>query len=152
VKVPLLQYIPMAWAPYFMAAQSPEAARRTLRRLTEGHMTDLQHKHTVRVETWMRAACMRSGPIGANRYRSKLHMTWVAHRAVLDRSMARWATRKLAPFLTVPVVAPPPVAPAIVPPVRAGGALPPPMIGGGGGFGAPYEARSSMSVFAWRVD
>ena len=27
VKVPLLQYIPMAWAPYFMAAQSPEAAR-----------------------------------------------------------------------------------------------------------------------------
>jgi hypothetical protein len=29
VKVPLLQYIPMAWAPYFMAAQSLEAARRT---------------------------------------------------------------------------------------------------------------------------
>jgi len=30
VKVPLLQYIPMAWAPYFMAAQSPEVARRTV--------------------------------------------------------------------------------------------------------------------------
>jgi hypothetical protein len=107
VKVPLLQYIPMAWAPYFMAAQSPEAARQTLRRLTEGHMTDLQREHTVHLETWMRAAWMRSGPIVANRYRSKLHMTWVAHRAVLDRSMARWATRRLAPFLTVPVVAPP---------------------------------------------
>jgi hypothetical protein len=100
VKVPLLQYIPTAWTPYFMAAQSPEAACRTLRRLTEGHMTDQQREHTVRLETWMRAACMRSGPIGANRYRSKLHMTWVVHRAVLDRSMARWATRRLALFLT----------------------------------------------------
>ncbi len=78
VKVPLLQYIPMAWTPYFMAVQSPEAARRTLRQLTEGHMTDQQREHTVRLETWMRAACVRSGPIGANRYRSKLHMTWVA--------------------------------------------------------------------------
>jgi hypothetical protein len=52
-------------------------------------MTDQQRKHTVRLEIWMRAACMRLGPIGANRYRSKLHMTWVAHQAVLDRSMAR---------------------------------------------------------------
>jgi hypothetical protein len=66
VKVPLLQYILMAWTPYFMAAQSPEAARRTLRQLTEGHMTDQQREHTVRLETWMRAACMRLGPIGAN--------------------------------------------------------------------------------------
>ncbi len=24
MKVPLLQYIPVAWAPYFMAAQSPD--------------------------------------------------------------------------------------------------------------------------------
>ena len=144
VKVPLLQYIPMAWTPYFMAAQSPEAARRTLQRLTEGHMTDQQREHTVRLETWMRAACMRSGPVGANRYRSKLHMTWVAHRAVLDRSMARWATRRLAPFLTVPVVAPPQAAPVIVPPIGAGGAMPPPMAGGGGGFGGPpYEARET---------
>jgi hypothetical protein len=31
VKVPLLQNILMVWAPYFMAAQLPEAARRTLR-------------------------------------------------------------------------------------------------------------------------
>jgi hypothetical protein len=79
----------MAWAPYFMAAQSPEAARRTLRRLTEGRITEQQREHTVRLETWMHAACMRSGPIGANRYRSKPNMTWVTHRAMLDRSMAR---------------------------------------------------------------
>ena len=97
VKVPLLQYVPMARAPYFMAAQSPAVARRTLRRLTEGNVTALQHQHTARLETWMRAACMRSGPVGANRYRSKLHMTLVVHRAVLDRSMTRWATRRLAP-------------------------------------------------------
>jgi hypothetical protein len=142
VKVPLLQYIPMAWAPYFMAAQSPEAARRTLRRLMEGHMTDQQREHTVRLETWMLAACMHSGPIGANCYRSKLHMTWVAHRAVLDRSMARWATRRLAPFLRVPVVAPPLAAPVIVPPIGAGGAVPPPGWGGWSG-GPPYEARET---------
>ncbi len=107
-------------------------------------MTDQQREHTVRLETWMRAACMRLGPMGANRYRSKLHMTRVAHRAVLDRSMARWATRRLAPFLTVPVVAPPQAAPVIVLPIGAGGAMPTPMAGGGGGFGGPpYEARET---------
>ncbi|KAI2496731.1 hypothetical protein MHU86_17778 [Fragilaria crotonensis] len=144
VKVPLLQYVPMAWAPYFMAAQSPEAARRTLRRLTEGNMTDLQRQHTTRLETWMRAACMRSGPIGANRYRSKLHMTWVAHRAVLDRTLGRWATRRLAPFLTAPVVVPPPAAPIIAPPVFGEGAAMLPQMGGGGGFGGPpYEGRET---------
>ncbi len=47
VKVSLLQYVPRAWAPYFLAAQSPEAARRTLHRLTEGNMTDLQRQHTA---------------------------------------------------------------------------------------------------------
>ena len=115
VKVPLHQFIPMAWTPYFMAAKSPEAARRTLRRLTEGHLTDQQREHTVHLETWMHAACMRSGPIGANRYRSKLHMTWVAHRAVLDWSMARWETHRLAPFLTLPVVAPPQAVQSLLP-------------------------------------
>ncbi len=70
VKVPLLQYIPMAWTPYFMAAQLPEAARWTLRQLTEGHMTDQQRGNTIRLETWMRAVCMRSWPVGANRYRT----------------------------------------------------------------------------------
>ena len=57
----------------------------------------------MRLKTWMRAACMRLGPFGANRYRSKVHMTWVAHRAVRDRSMTCWETRRLAPFLTVSV-------------------------------------------------
>ena len=145
VKVPLLQYVPMAWAPYFIAAQSPEVARRTLRRLTEGNLTDLQRQHTARLETWMRAACMRSGPVGANRYRSKLHMTWVVHRAVLDRSMTRWATRRLAPFLTAPaVVPPPPAAPAIALPGGAAGVAMHPPPGGAGGFGgAPYEGRET---------
>ena len=143
VKVPLLQYVPMAWAPYFMAAQSPEAARRTLRRLTEGNMTEQQRGHTTRLEMWMRAACMRAGAVGANRHRSKLHMTWVAHRAVLDRSMTRWATRRLAPFLTVPVTAPPLVMPVGIPPAMAGGVLPPPIGGGGGVGGPPYEGRET---------
>ena len=136
VKVPLLQYIPMAWAPYFMAAQSPEAARRTLRRLTDGNSTEQQQEQTARLETWVRAACMRSGPVGANRYRSKLHMPWVPHRAVLDRTIARWATRRLVPFLTVPVIAPPLYG-------RGGAGLPPMDRGGGFGGGAPYEGRET---------
>ena len=70
VKVPLLQYTPMAWTPYFMAAQLPEAARWTLRQLTEGHMTDQQRGHTIQLESWMRAVCMRSWPVGATRCRS----------------------------------------------------------------------------------
>ena len=144
VHVPLLQYIPMAWAPYFMAAQSPEAARRTLRRLTEGNITNQQRQHTERLETWMRAACMRSRPIGANRSRSKLHMTWVVHRAVLDRTLARWAIRRLAPFITVPVVVPPPAVPIGAPPgFGGGGGMLPPMGGGGGFGGPPYEGRET---------
>jgi len=88
---------------------------------------------------------MRSGPVGANRYRSKLHMTWVVHRAVLDRSMTRWATRRLAPFLTAPaVVPPPPAAPAIALPGGAAGVAMHPPPGGAGGFGgAPYEGRET---------
>jgi hypothetical protein len=87
-------------------------------------------------------------------------MTWVAPRAVLDRSKAPWATCRLALSMTVPVVVPHPGTPVIVPPAGAGGAtMPPPKAGGGGGLGGPpYEARetkvfspSSMSVFAWRV-
>jgi hypothetical protein len=71
-------------------------------------------------------------------------MTWVTHQAVLDRSMACWATCRLTPFLTVPAVAPPLAAPVIVPPIGAGGAMPPPMIGGGGKLrGRPYKARET---------
>jgi hypothetical protein len=109
-------------------------------------MTDQQREHSVRLETWMRAACMRSGPIGANCYRSKLHITWVAHRAVLDRSMACWATRRLAPFLTVPVVAPPQVAPVIVLPIGTGGAMPPPMVGVAGDLEAPVRGTQNKGV------
>jgi hypothetical protein len=33
-------------------------------------------------DVWMRAVCMQSDPVGANRYyRSKFYMTWVVHRA-----------------------------------------------------------------------
>jgi hypothetical protein len=39
----------MAWAPYFMAAQSLEAAHQTLRHLTEGNMTEQQHGHAMQL-------------------------------------------------------------------------------------------------------
>ena len=75
VKFPLLQYVPVAWVPYFLVTQSPEAAMRTLRQLTDGNVTDWQRGHTAQLEAWMRAAWMRLGPIGANCNRSKLHKT-----------------------------------------------------------------------------
>jgi hypothetical protein len=52
VKAPLLQYVLMASAPYFM-----EAARRTLRRLTEGNLTEQHQEHTTpnKEKCWMMA-------------------------------------------------------------------------------------------------
>ncbi|KAI2495408.1 hypothetical protein MHU86_19122 [Fragilaria crotonensis] len=114
----------MAWAPYFMAAQSPEAARRTLHRLIEGHMTEQQRGHTTTGDVDAR------GMYAVRAHRCESPPQQVAHDmggspSRTGSGMARWATRRLAPFLTVPVVAPPPAAPAIVPPVGAGGAMPP---------------------------
>lgn len=68
----------MAWAPYFMAVQSPEAARLTLRRRQRDGATAQAHDGE---DGNVDAGCVHA--IGAdwraNRYRrrSKLHMTWI---------------------------------------------------------------------------
>ncbi len=83
---------------------------------TERHTTIMRQ-----VTKWLAAACVRVGPVGANRSKSKLHLTWAPSPGLFDRELTRWAVRRLSPFLTV---APPVVPPMLVgaPPIRAGDA------------------------------
>jgi hypothetical protein len=112
VKVPYLQYLPTAWAPYFMAPQTPEQAMRTWRALELANVTERHTTITRQVTKWLAAACVRVGPVGANRSKSKLHLTWAPSPGLFDRELTRWAVRRLSPFLTV--------APPVVPPTLVG--------------------------------
>lgn len=141
VKVPLLQYVPMAWAPYFMAAQTPEAAMRTLRKLEDGNLSERQDMITASLKFWLKAACMRSGAIGVHRYRSKLHLTWATPRGALDRTLSRWATRRLAPFMSIAAIVPPTIA---APPLPGGGPM------AGVPFGAPPHGATGMLPYEAR--
>jgi hypothetical protein len=86
VEVPSLQYIPAAWAPYFMAAQTPEAAMRTWRKLVAGNLTNRHAEITESVTKWLSAACVRVSSVGANRTRSKMHMSWVSPLGAFERT------------------------------------------------------------------
>jgi hypothetical protein len=112
VKVPYLQYLPTAWAPYFMAPQTPEQAMRTWRALELANVTERHTTIMRQVTKWLAAACVRVGPVGANRSKSKLHLTWAPSPGLFDRELTRWAVRRLSPFLTV--------APPVVPPMLVG--------------------------------
>jgi hypothetical protein len=122
VYVPRLQYVPRAWAPYFIGGMSPEKAMRLVRQLITGLGTDAQRAAGAPLERWCAAACTRSGVVGGQRTRSKVHLAWTSPAAALDRALGRWASRKLAPYTTVCV---PPVVAAVIP---AG-------VTGGGGIG-----------------
>ena len=61
VKVPYLQYLPTAWAPYFMAPQTPEQAMRTWRALELANVTERHTTITRQVTKWLAAACVRVG-------------------------------------------------------------------------------------------
>ena len=150
VKVPFLQYLPAAWAPYFLAPQSPEQAMRTWRLLEATNTTHRQGLVTNQVTKWLAAACVRVGQVGAYRTRSKLHLAWAPSQGAFDRELTRWAVRRLSPFVTV--------APPAIPPPMLVGALPPrvgdagdPAAGGvpcgmppmGAVAMVPYEARET---------
>ena len=112
-KVPYLQYLPRAWAPYFMEATTPEVAMRKLRQLMaavpatgEGFF----QQHVGSIERWMFAASMRLGNVGDQRTKPKVSVAWMLVPG-LDRGLSRWAARRLAPFTAVAVpllLAPPP--------------------------------------------
>lgn len=118
VSLARLQYIPRAWAPYFAKAMPPESAMRMMRHLINALESDHQRNHARVLERWCAAACTRAGPVGTNRARSTLHIQWASPGAALDRSLARWAARKAAPYVTI---APAVLAAAAPPPVGVAG-------------------------------
>jgi hypothetical protein len=106
VHIPRLQYVPTrAWAPYFIGGMSPEKAMRLVRQLITGLGTDAQRAVVAPLERWCAAACTRSGVVGGQRTRSKVHLAWTSP------ALGRWASRKLAPYTTVYA---PPVVAAVV--------------------------------------
>ena len=73
VYVPRLQYVPGAWAPYFIGGMSSEKAMRLVRQLITGLGTDVQRAAVAPLERWCAAACTaRSGVVGGHRMRSKV--------------------------------------------------------------------------------
>jgi hypothetical protein len=90
VSVARLQYIPRAWAPYFLEGMTPERAMRVVRLLIDFLGTDAQRAIAAPIERWCAAACTRSGMVGALRSRSKVQIAWVSPAAALDRSLVRW--------------------------------------------------------------
>ena len=148
VEVPALQYIPAAWAPYFMAAQTPEAAVRMWRLLVAGNVSAAQDETTLSVTMWLSAACVRLNANGANRAKSRLHMSWVPAQGVCNRELTRWAVRRLSPFLTAAPALPPVVTGGLPPPVAGvenptAGIMPPGMPPVGAPAMVSYEAREA---------
>lgn len=143
VLVPKLQYIPRAWAPYFLGGTTPEQAMRLIRQLTRDLPTEQQKGVAAPLERWCAASCVRSGIVGNLRMRSKNYIAWVSPAGALDRALTRWSTRKMAPYITV---AAPPLMAAMFPPLAAGGggaAAPNPMMTGPG-----YESGNRDKVYS----
>ena len=152
VKVPSLQYIPAAWAPYFMAAQTPEAAMRMWRKLEAGNTTLRQVEITTSVTKWLSAACVRVGSVGANRTKSRLHLAWAAQQGAFERELTRWAIRRLSPFRTVAPVMPPRWAGVLPPMVGEGnpaaGIVPMGMPHTGGAAVVPYDVVRETKLYS----
>ena len=117
VKVPRLQYVPRAWAPYFLAAMTPEKAMRQMRQLINALTSEEQRATVTPLERWCAAACTRAGPIGTQRGRSRIHISWATPTPALDRTLARWGARKMAPYrkVTPPAAAAMPMGAATLP-------------------------------------
>ena len=121
VDVPRLQYLPRAWAPYFLEAMTPEKAMRLTRTLISGLATFAQRATVTSLERWCAAACTRSGPIGAQRNKCKVHVSWASPGMSLDRTLSRWGARKMAPYRKLMV---PPAGLVAAPMGVAGGGMP----------------------------
>ena len=123
---PKLLFMPNHWAPYCMAAQTPYQAFSTWQTLlaTMSVQTD-RDDMGIPILNWFGAACVRAGNGNVQRTRSSLAIEWGS--VLPDRSLLRWATKRLAPFrLPLPIQQPyphglpplppgPPVAQAALP-------------------------------------
>jgi hypothetical protein len=127
LSVPRLQYVPQAWAPYFLGGMSPEQAMRLVRSLIDGLASEGQQAIAAPLERWCASACTRSGMIGVQCSHSKVQIAWVSPAGAMDRALGRWSSCRLAPYVWVAVPYPAGVAGCSmqgVPPALLG--LPPP--------------------------
>ena len=115
VLVPRLQYVPQAWAPYFLGGMPPEQAMRLVRSLIDELASPGQQAIAAPLERWCAAACTRSGMICVQRSRSKVQIAWVSPAGAMDRALGA-----MAPYTRVA----PPVMAAPYPAGVAGGGMP----------------------------
>jgi hypothetical protein len=124
---PKLLFMPNRWAPYFMAAQTPYYQAFCMWQTLVATMSVQAGRDDVDIPilNWFGAVCVRAGNGNVQRTRSSLAIEWGS--VLPDRSLLRWATKRLASFrLPMPIQPPysnglPPLPPG---PPAAQAALP----------------------------
>jgi hypothetical protein len=114
--------IPLAWAPYFLDFKSPHDALLMGRSLVATLSAGGERDSADPLMDWLRATCVKLGPGNVRRIRSLVSQVFEA--ATPDARVVTCMQKKLAPYLSPPVVAP--IAPAVVPgaaPLLAAGTL-----------------------------
>ncbi len=89
--------LPLAWVPYFLDSKTPYAAYQMGAILVASLETG---EHRARAEPlldWLRTSCVRLGAAGAERFQSRLDMSF--EPIAPDPRVIRWATARLAPFV-----------------------------------------------------
>jgi hypothetical protein len=122
VSVPRLQYLPKAWAPYFMAAGPPENALKVARTLVN-QLPIGQQDDAAPLLNWCKAACVREGNGNVQNKRSQLDVKWETPATATDRRVVKWASRILQPFRSEAAA---PAQQPMMPPMAM--ALPPPLL------------------------
>jgi hypothetical protein len=123
LSVPRLQYlVPKAWAPYFMAAGSPENALKVARALVTQLPID-QQDDAAPLLNWCKVVCVHKGNGNVQNKRSQLDIKWESPATATDWCVVKWASRILQPFRSEVIA---PVQQPMIPPI--GMALPPPLL------------------------
>ena len=123
VSVPHVQYLPKAWAPYFMAAGPPENVLKVACALIN-QLPDDEQEGVAPLLNWYMVACVRLGNGNVQSNRSQLDVIWETPATATDRRVLKWTSRILQPFYSEKVLAP--VQQPMMPPM--GIAIPPPLL------------------------
>jgi hypothetical protein len=113
---PKLLFMPNNWAPYFMAAQTPYQAFCKWQTLLAAMSVQADRDDVgLPILNWFGAACVRARNGNVQHTRSSLAIEWGS--VLPDRSLLRWATKRLAPFrLPLPLQQPYPYGLPPLPP------------------------------------
>jgi hypothetical protein len=112
--------IPIAWAPYFLDFKSPHEALQMGRSLVATMNEVGDRDRSAPLLDWLRAACVVMGHTVALRTRSLMSQVFEATSP--DARVVTCMQRRLAPYLSPPVVVPmvASVAPGVAPALMAG--------------------------------